>query len=275
MKLSLKGLIGVVIFWLGCGSCLAEMLVQNNDPKRHDRYYAGADKAFIGAAYNWSGIGRSTNTSTNAWVTMISPTYFVSANHMHPAQGDKILFYKGNNQTSPVARNVAGGVSMSNGDVWLGKLDAPLLPSDQIATYPVVDLGVSSNYTNQIIYVAGKGPESVARSIKVGRNRIDSVSTGTAARMYFSYDTVNDLGGDECSLVGGDSGGPSFMDINGSLAVIGTHWYAGSADAFIPPYILEMQGKMVGETLTVVPEPTVCACLLMGLLGLKGTKKCF
>ena len=43
---------------------------------RNDRFYAGADKAFIGQPYDWSGVGLSSNGS---WATMISPTYFVSA----------------------------------------------------------------------------------------------------------------------------------------------------------------------------------------------------
>src|SRR5690349_5493775 len=47
------------------------------------------DPSFIGSGYNWSGVGRGINTISNAdvgsWGTMISPSYFISANHFSPA----------------------------------------------------------------------------------------------------------------------------------------------------------------------------------------------
>ena len=45
--------------------------------------------------------------------------------------------------------------------------------------------------------------------------------------MEYDYDTVNGLGADECYLIGGDSGGPSFIDASGQLALVGIHYYNG------------------------------------------------
>jgi hypothetical protein len=46
--------------------------------------------------------------------------------------------------------------------------------------------------------------------------------------MEYDYDTVNGLGADECYLIGGDRGGPSFIDVNGQLSLVGIHYYNGA-----------------------------------------------
>ena len=45
--------------------------------------------------------------------------------------------------------------------------------------------------------------------------------------MEYDYDPVNGLGADECYLISGDSGGPSFVDAGGQLALVGIHYYNG------------------------------------------------
>ena len=33
--------------------------INNTDPQRYYRFYSGSDKAFIGQAYDWSGVGEA------------------------------------------------------------------------------------------------------------------------------------------------------------------------------------------------------------------------
>jgi hypothetical protein len=134
-----------------------------------------------------------------------------------------------------------------------------------------------------MIYVNGK-PN------RLGRNNIDTIrvasepDTGdthnkSTVSMEYNYDTVNGLGADECFLIGGDSGGPSFMDAGGRLAIVGTHYYDYgtpdvmnwgmiSGDSFVPYYISELDAAMVGEQVTTIPEPATVALLTLGGLTL-------
>src|SRR5262249_50063222 len=56
---------------------------------QYDRFQNGAN--FIGIAYNWSGVGQAYESAppnqvevNGSWATMISPSYFISANHFNP-----------------------------------------------------------------------------------------------------------------------------------------------------------------------------------------------
>ena len=89
--------------------------------------------------------------------------------------------------------------------------------------------------------------------------------------MEYDYNTVSGLGADECYLIGGDSGGPSFVDVNGQLALVGIHYYNGgtpgpgdigpiSGDSFVPYYINQLNANMGGSRVSVVvPEPASLA----------------
>jgi hypothetical protein len=96
--------------------------------------------------------------------------------------------------------------------------------------------------------------------------------------MEYYYDTgINGLGADECYLIAGDSGAPSFVDWNGELALTGIHYYHSgiydygapdaqgsySGDSFVPYYIDQLDANMVGASVRVVPEPTSLALLVV------------
>ena len=77
---------------------------------------------------------------------------------------------------------------------------------------------------------------------RVGRNNIDRITTAQepdppatpykdTVSMEYNYDTVNGLGADECYLISGDSGGPSFVDAGGQLALVGIHYYNSGTPA--------------------------------------------
>ena len=252
---------------------------------RNDRFYSGADKAFIGEPYDWSGVGLSSN---GAWATMISPTYFISAWHDHPAPGSTVTFYTGNSfSTTSYTYTVSSfgyqtsssglGGSYSGSDLWLGQLTSAV--STSVAKYPVEVLPNNAAYLGQTIWTYGY-------PYRVGKNNIDSISVldgvykpETTEVMYFNYNASGGQGPDECYLEGGDSGGPAFATVNGKLALLGTGFvnandlglsstvYDGaiSGDAFVPHYVGQLDAQMAGgEQVTVVaPEPGTL--LLLGV----------
>jgi hypothetical protein len=201
-------------------------------------------------------------------VTMVSPSYFLSAAHLAPDAGDVVTFHEGNDGSTQHAYTVANGgrrisVNGSPTDLWLGKLTTPLAPDHHITYYPILLRGSASSYLDMELFNYGK----VAR---VGRNVVDGMqemTTGgaTGMTMVFDYDDndVIDVGGDETFLQAGDSGGPSFAIWNGELVLLGIHWLNGkpdegawfSGDTFVPHYIDAINDSMSGEELTVVLEP--------------------
>ena len=165
----------------------------------------------------------------------------------------------------------------------LGRLATQLDPADGINYYPILSLASESSYMGKELFNYGL-------SNCVGRNTIDgfmdrtSASSGTTGRsMLFDYDNhLNSVGGDETFLQGGDSGGPSFTNWNGQLALLGVHWFqAGpemvadggglgcfSGDTFVPNYLSDIERRMTIETLTVIPEPsTLVLWLLASAVG--------
>ena len=77
------------------------------------------------------------------------------------------------------------------------------------------------------------------------------------------------MGADECYLIGGDSGGPSFTVVGGAPALVGIHWFnewtnpqtnlIASGDSFASYYIDQINAAMSGEV------------VLMALVGWLGT----
>ena len=110
------------------GVARADMLIRAHEAQRHDRFYAGADKAFLGQAFDWSGVGKA----GGRWVTMVSPSYFLSAAHYAPSAGSVVTFYEGNDGSTPHTYTVAAGgqqitVNGVKTDLWLGKLTTSTL----------------------------------------------------------------------------------------------------------------------------------------------------
>ncbi len=282
----------LIVLFFRATPCQADLQLQGYQANRNDRFYVGADRAFVGEEFNWSGVGQ---VGGGTWATMISPTYFVSATHWHPSGGDSITFYEGNDPAGPSHQYTVdswGYQATTAGvgsDLWLGKLTTPLATADHIAYYPVLTLPTSNDYVGQIIFVNGK-PN------RVGRNAIDRITTAqepslpsppskNTTVMEFGYDTPG-LGSDEAYLIGGDSGGPDFIDVNGHLALVGIHYYNGgtplnipdisqtSGSSFVPYYVTQLDTQMSGESITtIVPEPASFILLGLGSLALLRRRK--
>jgi len=276
-----------LLVWLAAqgGIASAQMELQSYDAKNHDRFYVGADKAFIGDPYDWSGVGRVVGDEiTRGWATMISPHYFLSAYHFPPALTDALRFYETNDPSGAFEDHaIESSKRIPNTDLWLGKLDTPVTGA---AIYPILNLPTHSEYEGLVIYTFGRSDTTPQeRNVRLGRNNIDLVafrsdpdsqgSTGEVLVFGFDYPTGG-VGADESHLQPYDSGGPSFAVLGGSPALVGIHWFIGddpvvySADSFVPDYIAQLNAAMselgageLDEQVTVlVPEPSVLVMLL-------------
>ncbi len=257
-----------------------DMVVRNYQPLRHDRFYSGLDKAFVGNPYNFSGVGFDSATST--WATLISDCYFISATHFHPGAGEPVTFRETNSLADPShTYTVTGGQQIGGTDLWVGWLNTAVDAS--IARYSVLDLPTAANYVGLELYNYGVAS-------RVGRNVSDflasqTVGPSTGDSMFYDYDNVDvpSVGGDETFIQAGDSGAPSFTVVDGRLTVLGVHWaitnlFPGtnegeySLDTFVPSYIADLNTVLAAksQSVTVVPEPgsgVLCVCLAVGAMA--------
>jgi len=218
-----------------------EMIVRNYSPARHDRFYSGSDKGFVGARYDFSGVGHG---NRGHWATLVSDNCFLSAYHRHPVPGEQVKFWSSNVLAGPsFTYTVTGGQRVGRTDIWAGWFEKPVDPS--ISRYPVLVLRAVKSYISLSLLNYGMNH-------RVGRNVLDSLvwfkyGGSTGLSVLYDYDNNDDpsVGGDETWLMGGDSGAPSFAVFNSELTLIGIHWAitnktASSIDTFIPAYFNEI-----------------------------------
>lgn len=250
----------------------ATIMLQAPDPKLHDRFYVGVDKAFIGDPYDWSGVGK--NVAANAWGTMISESYFLTATHRRPAINDTMRWHGDNDAAGQfIERTVVSGTQIAGTDLWLGKLSAPINQGGEptIAIYPLATFSAPSGYNNLPIYTMGQGTGTTVTHQRLGRNIIDPgtvqlLTEGPSSGLIYTYDflATGGVGADESLLVSGDSGAPSMAVIDGQLALVGIHWVTSSGvsppfsgDTLVGQYINQINAVMAadGQSVVVVPEP--------------------
>lgn len=245
--------------------------IQTLDLKRHHRFYEGADKTFVGDPYDWSGVARTYDVGK--WGAMISPSYFISANHFHPANGETFRFYHGNSTNATYEERIviSGqkilGANSMNSDLWLGKLSAPV--SGAVAKYPILRLpNLKNDYLGRTLRVFGRPTDNNQMTnshvrIHMGLSKVSGVTTNESSLgSTFSWSTANSpFGGDTAQYAeGGDSGGSSFIVFNNVPTLLGTHWYP-SLSAFAPDYIDQINAAMSasGEQVTVITLNTTPA----------------
>lgn len=227
----------------------SSMIVRGYNSVRHDRFYAGNNKQFIGDPYDFSGVGLSNRGN---WATLVSDNCFLSSVHRHPSAGQKVTFWASNDQNGvSYTYKVTGGTRIGGTDLWVGWFSPEVSVDPSIARYPVPVLTLSNHYHGLELYNYGV-------KHRLGRNVLDSfdrVTIGGSRGFVLLYDYDNNdvpsVGGDETYLNGGDSGGPSFAVFNSRLALIGIHWGktsypASSTDTFVAAYFDQIN-KILGQ----------------------------
>lgn len=218
----------------------SELIVRNYSSGRHDRFYIGIDKNFVGASYDFSGVGLS---SSGNWATLVTDNSFLSSAHRHPVPGETVTFWATNDLAgASYTYTVKGGTRIGMSDLWLGWFDSTVTVNSSIIRYQVPVLVARKDFIGLELYNYGK-PH------RVGRNVLDKIvpaqignTIGVTALYDYDNKDVPSVGGDETWLKAGDSGAPSFAVLNSRLVFIGTHWAVshnpfGSIDTFIPVYV--------------------------------------
>jgi hypothetical protein len=287
--------LAVGLIWFGLGSrAAADMTIQaiQNNPGdssllgHYDRFdvidRAAFSTNFVGDPFNWSGVGMGyfgASSLSGGWAAMISPSYFVSANHDNPSNhadpqngvpvtalrfsysNDPSGGYEEYSSNPADPRHFTAIGEIGNSDLWLGKLSVPV--SSNVAKYPILNVPYGSSYysSHPTIYTFGVGPGNggsgyvLGQSQRLGRNQIDSVhqdlsdlmSPDLGYNFRFSYSNPG-VGPDESLVQGGDSGAPDFVmiNVNGTNmpALIGVNWFQ-TADG---------QGQPNGSGSTFIPQ---------------------
>ncbi|MBK1830605.1 PEP-CTERM sorting domain-containing protein [Verrucomicrobiaceae bacterium R5-34] len=247
------------------------------------------DAAFIGATQDWSGVGIE-NGGSYRWATMISSTYFISAEHAAPTVGNDIVFHTDNNPAgSTVTREVLSITQVGSTDLVIGKLSSapgPTVAIYAISATPTTSLTFGSSvYSDREAYVVGRDAGASTTSFRVGRNELDGFGS------FSDFPTVGDaitfdddafspesLGADEAYLIGGDSGAPLFTTVGSDLVLTGVNWFNNPASGgdprysgatFVPNYITEINALLAvdGESLTLVTVPEPSSLALLSLAG--------
>ncbi|QTN31872.1 hypothetical protein HZ994_05850 [Akkermansiaceae bacterium] len=224
--------------------------VANYSDATNDRFTDSP--SFIGAAHDFSGVGRSTDTSSTRWATLIGPNYFISANHFHPAVGSTISFTAGNNPGDPTyTYTVSGGFTVTGTDFWIGYTEAAMHPSLARYGYSTIPANTlqETGLAGADLFMMGdriSGQPGAAMAQTVGTNQGESFrNTGTTA-MNTPQTTVNfgdpaafdqivtfeNIAGDntlnmtthESQVASGDSGSPLFSHGLSGLLLQGTAW---------------------------------------------------
>jgi len=170
--------------------------------------------SFVGADYDWSGVGWDSANPTKGF-GFITPQHYLVARHYGGAATITLREAGGTLRTMNQASvtDTGYGVIFQNqtvGDLSIGRLTAALPANGQIARYAVLDRNASSStnnsYTNQPLLVYGRGATGTD-SPRVGAATIN----GTVLSGSSSYVTSSLTGGTSVQLQVGDSGSPIFI----------------------------------------------------------------
>jgi hypothetical protein len=208
--------------------------VTGYSPTVNDRFTSGfptnpvpnTSGSFVGAAYDWSGVGWSTTiyaASSYKGLALLSPKHFLTAQHYENGglltQGVTVRGKDGSlsSGTNTGVDNLAYGIVVTNGgvtapDLAIGTLSAQIAAPVNVARYAVLDLNNSSaaptyaNYTGLTALAYGRG-DVTNGSPRAGMAVIDAAGTYTEDPTSSIVLTLRS-GTPSVQLVEGDSGSP-------------------------------------------------------------------
>lgn len=286
---------------LAAGTTVQAVVIDGYSSSTHDRFTGtfpsapapNASAGFIGAAYDWSGVGWDAGTPTRN-IALIDDEYFVFSTHYAPGASLKFFsptLYAANpgnpaaavvsytwNPVDRIAFKYPGATE--TGDFSVGRLSSAIDPAHGLATYPILNLPTLNAYVGLSLFVYGFS--SSTTSPRIGQNQIDGFATydmyplnvgNSVSDTFWAAHEDNDQP-DNALVQVGDSSGPLFTSYLGSLALIGTHSAVGmwngtpaNFDNFIPVYLQAMADASV--QFTTVPEvPAVMGSVVLALAAL-------
>ena len=190
-----------------------------------------ASASFLGAGYDFSGVGWSSADPTKSF-GLLSPRHYLVARHYSGAA--TLSFFGDDGQVHSYSQQSVEdtnyGIVFSGqtvGDISMGTLTTSVAASNQIQPFSILDLG---SYTNQTVMLYGHGPDG-SSSPRVGETTISNVTTGIGANLNSYFETPRT----QTQLEGGDSGSPAFIpwtDPTGAkqLTIIGNNAGVGTTN---------------------------------------------
>lgn len=223
----------------------AALQVTNYSSPVNDRFSSGfatnpvanTNTDFVGAGFDWSGVGWSATDGTKGF-GFISPQHYLVATHYGGAPEIRLRQIDGDLVAGSQRGVTSTGLGVplnSSPDLSLGTLNAPVGLS-QVARYAVLDLNFSSTsnstsaYENLLVFLYGRGPNG-SSSPRIGLTTIAEVfSSGT--NQFFTTPRT------EVQLEGGDSGSPAFLawtNVNGvkEITIIGNNAGINTTNNFL------------------------------------------
>ena len=223
-----------------------------------------ANNSFLLSGFDTTGIGWFVQ-DTRRQFAMVSPLHFVCATHFRPNVNGQVRFlgsdgvvYTHEIQTTEII--VDNGV---NTDLTLGTLETPIDTS-------VIKPLSYANLPSENSYV---GAGSVfGRTAQAGQTTFQGITNFNDPNISASFNNTryavlahNISSGDsnDAFLEGGDSGSPSFLELNGELALVGTNSLIAETPttrlafaAFVPFYADEVNALMADDGFQLSPSNT-------------------
>jgi hypothetical protein len=255
---------------------LQALQIHDFDGNRHYRFVEGTFPAapvqnggLWARTGDLSGVGWSANDSRMGFA-LISPQHFVGANHFRPSAGSQIRFRAADGQIRSYTyarfyniKNEEG----ENTDIFIGELAEPIPASHLIPFYPVYNASELVLVGREIL-VYGRGDAGPRIGRGVIRGFGNSLGGGLNDTRNYSFEYVqrraqeSDAHGET-----GDSGSPSFIEVDGMLTVTGVHSAIAQSnhlrngttvttfDSFLLPYRDQIDTHLAhsGYRLTMAP----------------------
>jgi hypothetical protein len=198
---------------------------------------------------DFSGIGHTEDNSGGVRAaTAISPSFVVSASH-YPAFG--VIDFIASDGTLVRDQIISTVSDVGGTDLSLSMLAVPL-PST-VAIYSVQSADMVPFGT--IGYVVGGGARAT-----VGQGIISAIGVPGGYGLWLNYATFNSHPFHAAYTTNGDSGSPTFVEIGGSLAIVGLHYYGGTTymDTDLTTLVPQIDAAMaaMGSPQRVSPTPT-------------------
>lgn len=259
-KMKTSALLTLALFSLFIGlESLPAITIVNYSATVNNRFVSGfntenavqnTDSSFVGAGYDWSGVGWNTSPGTGSFslptygrvqnLVLLSPTAVFSAKHyaLNSAMSwdsvrSQIAFV--NTVGEAVHATLSGTTYSTGGDVLISKLLQPVSASSQVSILRVLDISSgnyngqpllmvgSVNYTNSTQITAFADGQLVATSTIQSINNASTMLTPSASTGTFKqYQT-------------GDSGSPVLITYKGQLTIASEVTSAGGSGSSILP----------------------------------------